>query len=117
VQARTVEAAAEVTFTVLVMARMVIVGFLRRPGRVLSWPMYTRGSCAVVEVSVDSGHGPEPVNAYELQPLRSTALSTADVQNVVDFLARDGARVEVQGYVLWEAGRSELHQRDGRVDV
>jgi hypothetical protein len=115
--ARTVEAAAEVALTVLIMIRMVIVGFLRPPGRVLSWPMYSRSSCAVVEVTVDAGHGCEPVNVYEIQPLRSTALSTADIQNMTEFLGRDGAQVDVRGYVLWEAGRSELLWRDGRVDV
>jgi hypothetical protein len=114
---RTVEAVAEVVLTGLIMLRILIVGFLREPGQVLSWPMYTRRSSAVVELTVDHGTGPVPVNPYDLLVLGSTALSTADVQDVHDFLARDGARVELTGYVLWEQGRSELRLRDGRVEV
>ncbi|MFI9387149.1 hypothetical protein [Kutzneria sp. NPDC052558] len=108
---------AEYAVTALLLIRMTVVGFLQPPGRTFSWPMFTRGCEIDIAFEVETDHGREQVDLFGLLPAHHPAISTEDLQIVVDYLAQTKGSVTGQGIVLHAAGKDIVKVEAGRVVV
>jgi hypothetical protein len=111
------EQAAELAVTGLLAVRMVVVGFLQPPGRVLSWPMFTRGCATDVRLRGRHGGDWEDINLFALLPSHHPAITIPNLQTVVDYLGERYDVVEGGGKVFFGAGTAEVRIIDGHVAV
>jgi hypothetical protein len=104
---------AELTATGLLMLRMVVVGFLQPPGRLLSWPMFTRGCYLDVQFQV----GERRIDALELVPSYAPALTPADIEMMADYVAERYGPVHGTGRMWFVEGAADIRVEDGHVVV
>lgn len=103
--------------TVIVVVRMIYVGYLAPFGRIMSWPMFAYGNYVDVSVTVSDGTTERPVNIFELLPQGEYTIGLRELQFIVDYLARDGGVVTVVGTFTNRHGVHPIRIEDGRVVV
>jgi hypothetical protein len=103
-----------VTATSLLLIRMVVAGFLQRPGRFLSWPMFTRMSIVLPRLTLSEGTA---VNIFSVRAPGAYTVGTGELQLMIDYLRDRGLEVTGGGVVMWAGGTSEFRVVTGRVVV
>jgi hypothetical protein len=107
--------AAQVSVTVLVLLRMIWVGFLRESGKILSWPMFTIGCSVIVNLKAGDDEATENVNVFDFLPSGEFAISPSELQLVVDYIAIERGQVNGTGRMLWEGGEKPIIVEDSHV--
>ncbi|MFE3162139.1 hypothetical protein [Streptomyces sp. NPDC059224] len=107
--------AAQVFVTVLVVLRMIWVGFLRESGKILSWPMFTLGSSVIVDLRAGDAEAAEEVNIFEVLPSGEFAISLSELQLVVDYVSTEHGQVNGTGRMLWAEGEKPITVEDSHV--
>ncbi|NSC25397.1 hypothetical protein FM076_31295 [Streptomyces albus subsp. chlorinus] len=108
---------AQVWTSIAVLVWMVVAGFLRPPGGILSWPMYTRRSAFLVEVALDTGQAARPVDVYRVIPSGDYSMTLTDFELLLEFLQEPDRTVSGSGTVLHEGGATDIRIEAGRVAV
>jgi hypothetical protein len=109
----------EIAATLVVLARMLIVGFLAPSGvgGILNWAMFCHLSSVFVDVEVlDDGRW-QPVNIFDLTPSGRFSVATGELQSMVDYLMTIHEEVRGSGSVLYADGEFFLTIVAGRVEV
>jgi hypothetical protein len=102
-----------IVLTAIVAAAVItIVPFRRRVW--LKWPMFTH--TAVVSISLRDQLGNE-INHFDHHLPGQVFVTSKDLQDVVDHLARKGILVHGSGTIWWAGGESSLKVRGGNVVV
>ncbi|MGW1373005.1 hypothetical protein ACWD6P_01835 [Streptomyces sp. NPDC002446] len=110
--------AVELIVTGALVARMVVAGFRRRPGKIFSWPMFSHGCSVLIELTVEKDGKREPVNLFDLFPTGDTlAITTTDLQTVCDYLMETYDSVDGEGRMLYPEGEAPVKVVSGRVVV
>lgn len=103
----------QLVIVTFIVARMVIVGWLQPPGKILSWPMFTRGVYVLTELRTSDG---EPFDIYALRSEHLAAMSLPEFEAALSF-ARNTLNLKLNGsaLVLHAHGSSKLMVVDSHV--
>ncbi|MEV2264931.1 hypothetical protein AB0J13_40600 [Streptomyces anulatus] len=108
----------EISALALLVATMVINGFIRRPGHKFSWPMFIRHASVVVEISGTNEGKRQDINIYALFPAgEEFMMSTRELQEVIDYLGTQYEEVNGNGIVRYSGGVLEVRVRNGVMAV
>lgn len=107
--------AVELVVTAALVGWMVVAGFFRKPGRVLSWPMFSIGRFTLVSLTGTRNSHTERINVYDFVFPGNFVIPPKELQLVIDFLADRYHTIEGTGLVLAPRGVWKIHVRDGRV--
>ncbi|MEU9167741.1 hypothetical protein AB0D34_08095 [Streptomyces sp. NPDC048420] len=108
--------AAQIAATAVLVAWM-IAGFTRRPGRWMRYPLFSRATFVIIDLTgTKDGHS-EPVNPYAFLSPGTFLLPPPQLQAVVDHLIRAGRydRIDGRGRCLSVKGEQPIEVRDSRV--
>jgi hypothetical protein len=110
-------ALAELAATVLMLVRMVIVGFFQPVGgRVFSWAMFTRGSYITLEFTCYDAEGKlYRIDVLELTQPYNPAVTPRKLERMADFLAQTYDGVSGEGTIMDVAGTRPIRIEAGCV--
>ncbi|MFI7129479.1 hypothetical protein ACIBQ1_27530 [Nonomuraea sp. NPDC050153] len=107
---------AQLTFTAILLVRMVIVGFFQPVGRVFSWAMFTRGSYITFEFTgYDSAGRRHVVDALDLTPSHGPAVTVRRLERMAAYLEQTYTQVSGEGTIMNVAGTRPIRIEDGHV--
>lgn len=106
---------AEIVLTAALAGWMVVAGFVRPLGGFLSWPMFCRGRFTVVRLTGTRDGRAEPINIHDFVAPGSFQIGPAELQRIVDFLARRYDRIDGTGRLLGPRGMRSIVVVDGVV--
>ncbi|KPI12825.1 hypothetical protein OV450_0171 [Actinobacteria bacterium OV450] len=106
----------ELLATAALVVRMTVVGFVRRPGGIFSWPMFSHGCSIVVDLTGTKDGVAEQINVFDLFPTGdSLALTTTELQSLCDYLMGRYDSVDGQGHMWYADGETTIEVVAGRV--
>jgi hypothetical protein len=108
-------ASIEVAITVLMGVRMVIAGFLQKPGQIFSWPMFTRGCQILIDLEVETGNGRQPADPMPLLPAHHPSMSVPELEVVLNYLSETRGPAWGTGVIYTVCGTMPLCIEDGHV--
>lgn len=108
--------AAQLAVTAALVAWMII-GFTGRPGRWMRYPLFSRATFVIIELTGTKDGHTEPVNPYAYLSPGTFLLPPPQLQKVVDHLITTGryARIDGRGRCLSVKGEQPIEVRDSRV--
>ncbi|MDF3144169.1 MULTISPECIES: hypothetical protein [unclassified Streptomyces] len=108
--------AAQLAVTVALVAWM-ITGFTRRPGRWFRYPLFSRATFVIIDLTGTKDGQSEPVNPYAFLSPGTFLLPPPQLQTVIDHLIRTGRydRIDGQGRCLSVKGEQPIEVRDSHV--
>jgi hypothetical protein len=108
--------AAQLAATAALVAWMVT-GFTRRPGRWMRYPLFSRATFVIIELTGTKDGHTEPVNPYAFLSPGTFLLPPPQLQAVVDHLIRTGRydRIDGRGRCMSVKGEQPIEVRDSRV--
>ncbi|MFE6868825.1 hypothetical protein ACFVFS_19980 [Kitasatospora sp. NPDC057692] len=109
--------AVELAVVALLVTRMVLVGFLQPPGRVLSWPMFSRGCAVVIDLKGKRNGRYEEINIFDHLPSGHFSITSTELQWLVDHLSETYEEIQGAGRIFYSEGESEVKVVDGHVVV
>ncbi|MET9568523.1 hypothetical protein ABZY34_05160 [Streptomyces virginiae] len=110
--------AIEIIVMVLLVLAMVVNGFIRRPGRKFSWPMFIRHASVVVDMDGVRDGKRQDINIYALFPAgEEFMMSTGELQEVIDYLGTQYEDIQGNGIVRYSGGVLEVRIRNGVLAV
>lgn len=95
----------KIAITSVVVIRMVVAGYLQPPGKVMSWPMFSRGT--YIEYSLTS-EDETPVNVFRELPAHRPMLSGRELNYMLEFLTSKYGPI---------CGSLRVHSAHGTKDV
>lgn len=95
-------------------------GFLRHPGRKLSWPMFIRHASVDVRLTGirKAGGWREDINVYELFPAGEEFMITSmELEEILEFLGETYESISGEGIIRFADGTESIRVTDGVLAV